>query len=71
MVNGEWQNGVKLLGLRNHEGIRRLNGQVFLEPQNLMPGVCDAMNDEVRDAVVREEAQRHQTATSNSARSRA
>ena len=52
------QDGVKLLGLRDHDGIRRLNGQVILDPQNLMPCVCEGVDDEVRDAVVREEAKR-------------
>ena len=53
------QDGVKLLGLRDDGGIRRLNGQVILDPQNLMRCVLERVDDEVRDAVVREEAEGH------------
>src|SRR5208337_238406 len=45
--------------------------QVILRPQHFVTGCGERLNNEIGDAMIGEEAQRHHAVTSNSARSRA
>ena len=69
-VEGE-QDRIQSLGLRHDGGVWRLDRQTIFETPHFVTSGCKGLDDEIRDAVVREKAERHQAVTSNSARSRA
>jgi len=56
----EEQDRAKLLRLRDYGGIRGLRRQVILHPQHLVAGGGQRFDNKIGDAMIGEEAQRHQ-----------